>query len=102
MAVIERLAARGQSILEPRDRFYEILFAGGGNVALHQTASSLHARVRALRSLSLSVPGRTEESLRELREIMAAIEAGDADRAARACQRHVASAAAVVTEALGS
>ena len=102
MAVIERLAARGQSILEPKDRFYEILFAGGGNVALHQTASSLHARVRALRSLSLSVPGRTEESLRELREIMAAIEAGDADRAAFACQQHVARAGAVVAEALGS
>src|SRR3954465_7010764 len=36
LAVIERLAARGQSILEPKDRFYEVLFAGGGNVALHQ------------------------------------------------------------------
>jgi FCD domain-containing protein len=68
MAVIERLAARGQSILKPKDRFYEILFTGGGNLALHQTASSLHARVRALRSLSLSVPGRTDESRRELQE----------------------------------
>jgi GntR family transcriptional regulator, trigonelline degradation regulator len=100
MAVIERLAARGQSILEPKDRFYEILFAGGGNVALHQTAAGLHARVRALRSLSLSVPGRTDESLRELTEIMAAIEAGDAERAALACQQHVARAGAVVAEAL--
>jgi DNA-binding GntR family transcriptional regulator len=102
MAVIERLAARGESILEPKDRFYEILFAGGGNVALHQTASGLHARVRALRSLSLSVPGRTEESLRELREIMAAIEARDAARASEACQQHVARAGDVVAEALGS
>jgi DNA-binding GntR family transcriptional regulator len=102
LAVIERLAARGQSILEAKDRFYEVLFAGGGNVALHQTASGLHARVRALRSLSLSVPGRAGESVRELHEIMAAVEAGDAARAAEACQRHVASAAAVVTEALGA
>jgi DNA-binding GntR family transcriptional regulator len=100
MAVIERLAARGQSILEPKDRFYEILFSGGGNVALHQTAAGLHARVRALRSLSLSVPGRTDESLRELQDIMAAIDAGDADRAAQACQQHVARAGAVVAEAL--
>jgi DNA-binding GntR family transcriptional regulator len=100
LAVIERLAARGQSILEPKDRFYEVLFAGGGNVALHQTASGLHARVRALRSLSLSVPGRIDESLRELREIMDAIDAGDAERAARACQQHVARAGAVVAEAL--
>jgi DNA-binding GntR family transcriptional regulator len=102
LAAIERLAARGQSILEAKDRFYEVLFAGGGNVALHQTASALHARVRALRSLSLSVPGRAGESVRELHEIMAAVEAGDAARAAEACQRHVASAAAVVTEALGA
>jgi DNA-binding GntR family transcriptional regulator len=100
MAVIERLATRGQSILQAKDHFYEVLFAGGGNVALHQTASGLHARVRALRSLSLSVPGRTDESLRELREIMAAIEAGDAERASQACQQHVARAGEVVAEAL--
>jgi GntR family transcriptional regulator, trigonelline degradation regulator len=100
MAKIERLAERGQSILEAKDRFYEVLFAGGGNVALHQTASSLHARVRVLRSLSLSVPGRAGETVRELHEIMAAIDAGDAERAARACQQHVASAGAVVAAAL--
>ena len=100
MARIERLADRGQSILEAKDRFYEVLFTGGGNVALHQTASSLHARVRVLRSLSLSVPGRAGETVRELHEIMAAIDAGDADRAARACQQHVASAGAVVAAAL--
>lgn len=102
MGVVGRLAARGQSILEATDRFYEILFAGGGNVALHQTASGLHARVRALRSLSLSVPGRAEESVRELREIIAAVGAGDPERAAQACQRHVASAAAVIGQALGA
>jgi len=100
MGVIERLAGRGQSILEAKDRFYEVLFAGGGNVALHQTASGLHARVQALRSLSLSVPGRTADSVRELQEIMAAIEAGDAERAALACQQHVANAGAVIGEAL--
>jgi DNA-binding GntR family transcriptional regulator len=102
MTTIERLAGRGQSILEAKDHFYEVLFAGGGNVALHQTASGLHARVRALRSLSLSVPGRAGESVRELREIMAAIDADDAERAALACQRHVASAGSVVAEALSA
>jgi GntR family transcriptional regulator, trigonelline degradation regulator len=100
MATIERLAARNASILEAKDRFYEILFAGGGNVALHQTASGLHARVRTLRSLSLSVPGRTDESVQELREIMAAIDANDADRAGRACKHHVANAGATAAKAL--
>jgi DNA-binding GntR family transcriptional regulator len=102
MTAIERLAERGASILDAKDRFYDVLFVGGGNLALHQTATGLHARVRALRSLSLSRPGRAEESVRELREIMAAIDADDAERAALACTRHVANAGAVVAEALGS
>ena len=100
MSAIERLAACGESILEAKDRFYDVLFVGGGNVALHQTAIGLHARVRALRALSLTVPGRTDQSVAELREIMAAIDAGDAERTARACQRHVASASAAATSAL--
>jgi DNA-binding GntR family transcriptional regulator len=102
MTTIERLAERNASILDAKDRFYDVLFVGGGNVALHQTASSLHARVRALRSLSLSRPGRAQESVRELRDIMAAIDANDAARAERACTRHVANAGAVVTEALSA
>jgi DNA-binding GntR family transcriptional regulator len=102
MTAIERLAERNASILDAKDRFYDVLFAGGGNVALHQTALGLHARVRVLRSLSLSRPGRAAESVRELREIMAAIDANDAERAALACTRHVANAGAVAAEALSS
>jgi DNA-binding GntR family transcriptional regulator len=102
MTTIERLAERDASILDAKDRFYDVLFAGGGNLALHQTATGLHARVRALRSLSLSRPGRAGQSVAELREIMAAIDADDAERAAVACTRHVANAGAVVAEALGS
>jgi DNA-binding GntR family transcriptional regulator len=99
---IERLAERNASILDAKDRFYDVLFVGGGNVALHQTAIGLHARVRALRSLSLSRTGRAQESVQELREIMAAIDANDAARAELACTRHVANAGAVVAEALSA
>lgn len=100
LVTIERAAARNGSMLDAKDRFYEILFVGGGNVALQQTASALHARVRALRSLSLSVPGRAQESVAELQDIVAAIEANDAEKAARMCRRHVLNASAAVTEAL--
>jgi len=100
LATIDRLAARNAPILEATDRFYEILFVGGGNAALHQTAASLHARVRALRSLSLSLPGRARKSAAELRDIIQAIDADDAEKAARACRRHVANAGAAVTRAL--
>jgi DNA-binding GntR family transcriptional regulator len=100
LAAIDRLAARDASILEAKDRFYDILFVGGGNVALHQTAASLHARIRALRSLSLSLPGRARKSVAELHDIIEAIDTDDAEKAARACRRHVANAGAAVTQAL--
>lgn len=100
MVAIERLAERDASILDAKDRFYDVLFAGGGNLALQQTATGLHARVRALRSLSLARPGRTAESVRELREIIEAIDAKDAEWAELACTRHVANAGAAVAEAL--
>lgn len=100
LATIDRLAGRDASILEAKDRFYDILFVGGGNVALHQTAASLHARVRALRSLSLSLPGRARKSVAELHDIIEAIDSDDAEKAARSCRRHVANAGAAVTQAL--
>jgi DNA-binding GntR family transcriptional regulator len=102
LATIDRLAARDASILEAKDRFYDILFVGGGNVALHQTAASLHARIRALRSLSLSLPGRARKSVAELHDIIEAIDSDDAEKAARACRRHVANAGAAVTRALSA
>ena len=102
LATIDRLVARDASILEAKDRFYDILFVGGGNVALHQTAAGLHARVRALRSLSLSLPGRSRKSVAELHDIIDAIESADPEKAARACRRHVANAGAAVAQALSA
>lgn len=102
LVTIERLADKNSSILTAKDRFYEILFVGGGNVALHQTASSLHARVRGLRSLSLSVSGRAQQSVTELRDIVTAIESNDAEKAARACRRHITHAGAALTAALAA
>lgn len=100
MQEIERAASAGISILEAKDRFYEILFAGAGNDALRSIASGLHARISVLRSLSLSVPGRTAQSLRELRKILEAVEANDAEGAADACARHAEAAGRTAIEAL--
>ncbi|MGN9910259.1 GntR family transcriptional regulator [Phytohabitans sp. LJ34] len=86
---IERLAAKGSPVLAAKDAFYDVLFEGGGNDALRSVAGSLHARVSVLRSLSLSVPGRVEHSTKELRAIVDAVLAGDAEAAAAACARHV-------------
>jgi GntR family transcriptional regulator, trigonelline degradation regulator len=86
---IERQAAKGAPILAAKDAFYDVLFEGGGNDALRSVVGSLHARVSVLRSLSLSVPGRIEHSLKELRAIVDAVLANDGDAAAAACALHV-------------
>lgn len=100
MERIERQAAKGIPILAAKDAFYDVLFEGGGNEALRSVVGGLHARVSVLRSLSLSVPGRLEHSLAELRAIVAAVQAGDADAAAAACSRHVEEAGRVGLVAL--
>jgi DNA-binding GntR family transcriptional regulator len=100
LARIERLTSRGASMLAAKDAFYDVLFEGGGNDALRSVVAGLHARVSVLRSLSLSVEGRPAESLAELRAIMEAVDAGDADAAAAACSRHVEEAGRVVLRAL--
>lgn len=86
----ERAAAKSSSaLLAAKDKFYDILFAGSGNDSLGSIAQSLHARVSLLRAQSLSVPGRATASVAELRDIVAAVSAGDPEAAARACSRHV-------------
>jgi DNA-binding GntR family transcriptional regulator len=93
LRAVERAAPKGPpAMLAAKDKFYDVLFEGGGNEALRSMAEALHARVNLLRSLSLSVPGRSAESLFELGEIVAAVQAGDADAAARACSHHVEAA----------
>ncbi|MFI5957672.1 GntR family transcriptional regulator [Cryptosporangium sp. NPDC051539] len=86
---IDRLAARGAPLLAAKDAFYDVLFEGGGNDALRAVVGGLHARVSVLRSLSMSVPGRLEHSVKELHAIVDAARAGDADAAAAACAKHV-------------
>jgi GntR family transcriptional regulator, trigonelline degradation regulator len=100
MQRIERLAAKGAPILAAKDSFYDVLFEGGGNDALRSVVAGLHARVSLLRWLSLSVPGRPVESLAELRDIVDAVLANDADGAAQACSWHVEQAGRVGLQAL--
>jgi GntR family transcriptional regulator, trigonelline degradation regulator len=97
---VERQAAKGAPIMAAKDAFYDVLFEGGGNDALRSVVGGLHARVSVLRSLSLSVPGRLQHSLDELRAIVDAVQAGDADAAAAACTRHVEEAGRAGLQAL--
>lgn len=95
VAEIERTAdaADPQDQLRAKDRFYEVLFVGSGSEPLQQTLAGLQARVRLLRATSLSEPGRPAEAAAELRAVVDAVEAGDADAAAAACAHHIHNAA---------
>ncbi|MFC4055748.1 GntR family transcriptional regulator [Actinomadura syzygii] len=72
--------------------FDELLLAGARNALLASTLAPLHARIHALRRLSLSIPGRRERSAQEYRDLVAAITDRDADRAAQLARLHVGAA----------
>lgn len=82
-------------LLVAKDQFYEALLAGAHNPVIGSLLLTLHARIRLLRSLSLSAPGRAEYTLSELRGIVEAINEGQAQRAFDLCDRHVKNAAGV-------
>lgn len=100
---VENVTQTGGDIvqmLRAKDAFYEVLLKGSGNRAIHEILAGLQARVRMLRATSLSQPGRPERAVAEIRAIVEAIEARDADAAARACSAHVNHAASTGLGAL--
>ena len=72
--------------------FHSIIYRASGSRMLNKTLSELHRNITSYRKMSLSVPGRLENSVREHREILEAIESGNADLADRLTSRHVAAA----------
>ncbi|WP_168200693.1 GntR family transcriptional regulator [Allokutzneria sp. NRRL B-24872] len=89
-----------QTMLAAKTRFYGALFDGAANDVAQEVIEGLQARVTSLRSLSLAQEGRTATAVEELREIVEAAEARDADRTAAACVHHVNQAAATVVAAM--
>lgn len=72
------------------ERFHLLLYAAGGNGFLAAEATRLHRRLKPFRRMQLQVRGRMAQSLAEHVEVLAALEAGDGERAARALRDHVA------------
>jgi DNA-binding GntR family transcriptional regulator len=75
------------------DAFYNVMLSGCGNTVIADLLTGVHARINVLRARSMSQQGRSSESYRELRRILAAIAAGDAKKARAACVDHVRRAA---------
>jgi DNA-binding GntR family transcriptional regulator len=76
-----------------KDDFYGVLLQGANSPALTQLLTTLQGRVRFLRVTSVAVPGRAMRSFEELNGMLELIEAGDGDKAARACSDHLRNAA---------
>jgi DNA-binding GntR family transcriptional regulator len=72
------------------ERFHHLLYAQSGNRFMEGEALRLHRRLKPYRRLQLRLRGRMAQSLSEHSEIVAALEAGDGGRAARAIYDHVA------------
>jgi len=86
--VLTRLAAK--------NRFYDCLILGSGNEALGASLHMLNARAMILRGRSLQMPARSGESLKELEQIIAALDARDGQEARRLAVFHVQQAARTV------
>lgn len=91
----ERIAETGSSgeLLAAKAGFYNLLLEGCGNAFVGQTLESLYNRIALLRMTSMSQPGRLVHSLAELRDIVSAIQAGNAKAAGKACRLHIQNAA---------
>jgi DNA-binding GntR family transcriptional regulator len=81
-----------RTLLRTKDAFYDVLLEGAGNNAIRSILGSLQARVRMLRAASMSNSDRGNSVIDEIDELVAAIEARDADAAAVACAKHLSKA----------
>lgn len=80
-------------MLAAKSHFYDCLVEGSGSEMLGSVLRQLHARAMVLRATSLSQPGRTAQSEREIEELMAAIVRRDGAAARRASAAHIERAA---------
>ena len=72
--------------------FHNIIYRASGNRLLQKTLSELHRNIKFYRKRSLGVANRLERSIAEHREILDAIERGDAEAADNLTSRHIQAA----------
>lgn len=102
LAALERVVEDGNvtEVVERSDALFDLLIEGSGSRLLHQMLGTLRARITFLRTTSLAIPGRLDESLDEVRAIVDAIERRDADEAAELAARHAERAASYALRTL--
>lgn len=79
--------------LKAKNRFYDCLIEGSGNKPLGASLKMLNSRIVLLRATSLQAPGRTGNSVAELKMLVDALMKRDAAEARRVAVMHVQNAA---------
>ncbi len=72
--------------------FHGIIYKSSGSRHIAKILTELHRNIRSYRKLSLSVPTRLENSVKEHRAILEAIKSADAELAERLCCEHIEAA----------
>ncbi|QYH35466.1 GntR family transcriptional regulator [Salinibacterium sp. M195] len=80
--------------LRLKHEIYEILIQGCGSETVGNIHTQLNNRISLLRRRSLANPGRLQQSVLELKSIVAAARARDIQRTGELCAAHVRAAAA--------
>ena len=80
--------------------FYERMFTAGHKHVAWEIVQSLTARINRLRALTIASDDRGSQAVQEMRQILAAIQAGDADAARRAAIAHVSRVADIARNLL--
>lgn len=92
----------GLARVETAADFYSIILANCGNPILEEIHRGLVARISFFRSRSMSLEGRAQSSLAEMRDIYDAIAAGDEKVARKTSRRHVLKAMEAAKESMDS
>jgi DNA-binding GntR family transcriptional regulator len=91
---VTRLTGEIPRIVVLTKRFIEHMMDVVGHELIGDILRKLTARINVVRALAIAVPGRLEESGRELAVVMDAIERRDGELAARSLRAYVENAAA--------
>lgn len=93
-------AAEAAEVVQEADRFHETVLVAAKAPRLETQLGQIHQRMTYFRNLSLRVPGRAAEAVREHQALLMPIRARKADEAERIMREHINKARLVVVRTL--
>ena len=78
-----------EKIVETDIKFHDLLYQASRNARLVGIISNLREQLTRFRTLSMSYPGRLEETLKEHKAMVDAMAKGDAAAARKAAEKHM-------------